>query len=402
MANKRFLRILFNVLVIVFGGLALWQFSFFRPYFGQPPAITHRISGNQTGPEDSVVAAPGLRYQRNAFARFWLGDHNRQRWATPVQVPVFRTGQPPHFFKILKRGGGMQTISFTLTDINGTAYALRSVDKNPVFALPPFARYTLVRSFVQDQISAADPYAFLVVAELARGAGIRQTQPQVVFVMPGDPAFQIFGIHKGGFFNLSQKYVEPSSLKQPNEKFTGFYTTLEMFHILDRDPAASVESAYYLKCRLFDLLISDWDRHAGQWDWLGFSGPKGTVFRPLPKDRDQALGYYEDGIIPALLTSKIGIRKFTSFTEEYNDVEGFTHNGRQLDERFLKHLKREQFIKTAKDLQLALTDMVLKNAVKQYPREVYPEAAPSIYRKLKARRDKLPEAALEFYKVYQD
>jgi hypothetical protein len=402
MANKQFFRTLLNLLVIVFGALATWRFSFFQPYFGQLPAPTYQFSEDKTGTTDTVAAAPGRCYQRTAFARFWLGDHNRQLWTTPVRVPVFRTGQPPHFFKIQKRGGGMQTISFTLTDKNGTAYALRSVDKNPVFALPPFARYTLIRSFVQDQISAADPYAFLVVAELSRAAGIRQTRPQLFFVMPGDAAFQTFGIHKGGFFNLSQKYVEPASLKQANEKFTGIYTTLAMFRILDRDPAASVDSAYYLKCRLFDLLISDWDRHAGQWDWMGFSGPKGTVFRPLPKDRDQALGNYEDGVLPAVLTSKIGIRKFTSFTEEYKDVAGFTHNGRQLDERFLKHLKPEQFIQAAKALQLALTYTVVKNAVKRYPREVYPEAAPNVFRKLKARREKLPEAALEFYQVYQE
>jgi hypothetical protein len=36
------------------------------------------------------------------------------------------------------------------------------------------------------------------------------------------------------------------------------------------------------------MLIGDWDRHDDQWRWAAFDEGKQTVFKAIPRDRDQA------------------------------------------------------------------------------------------------------------------
>jgi len=83
---------------------------------------------------------------------------------------------------VAKRGGGMQTTSFTILDKDSIVYTLRSVDKDPISVIPPFLWPTVFGSFVRDQISATDPYALRPELYLPTLAGIADTEAKLVFV----------------------------------------------------------------------------------------------------------------------------------------------------------------------------------------------------------------------------
>ena len=403
MTNHLSLKFLLQLLALVAGVFLSWNLNVFIPFQAHyPPLKAYQSTSGKPYP-DTVIAAPGLQYARRTTGEFLLGKHYRFLWTTPVKVPVLRLNQEKGGLKILRRGGGMQTTSFSLSNAAGEGYALRSVDKDPVHVIPAFLRTTFVAAFVRDQVSATDPFAGPVIAELSSQAGVPHTAPTLYFVLPEDSAFNRFGLQTGGFFNLSPKQPDLETMQQPGEHFMGLFSTEEMLHFLEqRKGKASVDTVLFLKCRLFDLLISDWDRHAGQWDWAGFSTQNHTVFRPVPKDRDQALGYYKDGILPYLLTRKFVVRKITSFTPEYEDVEGFSLNGRALDELFLKNIPENLFIAQAKRLQSKLPDAALQAAVKEYPPEIAPAFVQHTFLTLKSRREQLVEGAKLFYKTLQE
>ena len=401
MAKKHPFRIHLNAFVIIAGGLASWNLSFFWAYSAAyPPVVSFRLFPGTNGSPDSAVAAPGAHYRKGAFGNFLLGKHYRALWGQPVKVPVFGTGARGAALMLIKRGGGMQTTSFSLRNEAGESFTLRSVDKDPVPALPEFWQHTFISRFVRDQVSATDPYAFLVVNKLAKAAQVAQPEAKLVFIKPHDPAFSRLGFTRGGFFSLGPRLADTDQLKGTNQTFIGIFPTVAMLRMLARSPASAyVDTTYYLRCRLFDLYISDWDRHARQWDWAAFSAQGDTIFKALPKDRDQALGFYEDGFLPKLLTSDFAVRKITSFMPEYKDIEGFTWNGKILDQQFLKGVKEEAYVRAAQEIKTALSDQVLRQAVGRYPKEAYRLVAPKVYQTLKSRRDKLPQAARDFYRV---
>ncbi len=58
-----------------------------------------------------------------------------------------------------------------------------------------------------------------------------------------------------------------------------------------------LDEASYIRARLFDMLIGDWDRHEDQWRWASFKENGKTIYRPIPRDRDQAFSIMADGAL---------------------------------------------------------------------------------------------------------
>jgi hypothetical protein len=361
-----------------------------------PPGVFNFVPAQQN---KEVSASPGSHYERSIAGQFFLGKHYRFLWTNPIKVPVLSLKE--RNLKVAKKGGGMQTTSFTLLRPDGKQFLLRSVDKDTKSVLPPALQTTLLTSFVRDQISATDPYAFLVVAELARNAGIYHAYPELVYILPQNPAFKTYG-HIQGFYMLYPKEFSDFRLS-PQEKYLASYSTPEFQELTKKNrPTLKSDTLAYLECRLFDLFISDWDRHPGQWDWLAFSSQTDTIFRPVPKDRDQAMGYYQDGVLPWLLTRPFAVRKITSFTPEFEDMKGALQNGSALDNIILKSLPEDKFISVANQLKRKLPDKAIKVALQKYPPEIRNKIVPVNFPKLVSRRNKLTEAAREFYEVLHE
>src|SRR5256886_9592876 len=57
---------------------------------------------------------------------------------------------------------------------------------------------------------------------------------------------------------------------------------------LTADSRHRVDSRALLAARLVDVLVGDWDRHPEQWRWARFDEAGVHVWRPIPRDRDQA------------------------------------------------------------------------------------------------------------------
>ena len=387
--------------IVGVGAYFCLNYSFFLPFSGSyPPAAPFKVISYKNGVPDSVEAAAGVQYRKSGVGEFFLGKHYRFLWTTPVKVKVLNL--QAEGMRLTKRGGGMQTTSFTITDKNGQTYSLRSLDKDPISVIPQILWRTVLGSFIRDQVSATDPYALKPVLSLAEKAGIAQAEGRLVFVLPNDPAFRNFNLKKSLLFYLTPKYSTPIDSEKSEIQHLNFYSTEGMLKALERNPGNRIDTMQFLRCRLFDLYIGDWDRHAGQWDWVGFQARNDTVFQPIPKDRDQAFGNYEDGVFPFLLTRNFLVRKITSLTAEYEDIEGFSQNGSQLDERFLKAIPYEKFKPVIADLQARLNDEALANAIRQYPKPIYPFVSEQLLSTLKARREGLPQAAKIYGEVLKN
>jgi hypothetical protein len=50
-----------------------------------------------------------------------------------------------------------------------------------------------------------------------------------------------------------------------------------------------VDELQYLKARLIDILLGDWDRSADQWQWLKVQTPENVIWEPVPQHIDKHL-----------------------------------------------------------------------------------------------------------------
>ncbi|MCJ8166234.1 hypothetical protein MKJ04_15405 [Pontibacter sp. E15-1] len=347
---------------------------------------------------DSVWAIAGRHYDRSGFHRFFWGDHNRKAWTTPVKVPVLRLQELYGGLTIEKKGGGFQTTSFTLQDSLGRLYALRSLDKNPVSVVPPFWRRTFVANVLRDQTSASNPYAALVVPVLAAATGVYHSNPRIFYVDKQDTSFGPYAPEvQGKLFLLQEKFESTADLSPAHGTTVDFEDSDKAFQQRYARNNYRFNQKAFARARLLDVLLGDWDRHKRQWEWAVEKNGSEFTFTPIPKDRDQVFMKMDDGLVPAIATSKFLVRKFHSFDEEINDVKAYLINAQFMDERLLNELSLQDWLQIAGDMQRQLTDAVIMQAIRRLPPPIYRQYGAQTIRNLKSRRDQLPKVAKEIY-----
>ena len=338
--------------------------------------------------KDSVVISASDKYKDNVgFRKFFLGANYRKEWSTPIVLKEFNIHKVKGGLTIKSMGGGQQTKSLRLVDKDGTEWTLRTVDKDPEKALPENLRGTLAQGIVQDMISAAHPYAPLVVPALAKAVGVITPNPEFYFV-PDDPEF---GIYRELFANKVMLLEQ----REPGSGFVDTKSTGKVTNKMLEDNDHHIDQEKVLNARLLDMLIADWDRHADQWRWGTADTGKGKLYYPIPRDRDQAF-FNSDGLLLGYLSRK-QVPYLEGFKKKIKKISGLNYKERDFDRFFMNNLDEATWKKITADFQNKLTNEVIENAVTGFPAPIANMDAKLVSEKLKSRRDQLSKEALKYY-----
>ncbi|UOQ81927.1 hypothetical protein [Hymenobacter sp. 5414T-23] len=347
------------LLALLLGGTGCARDAYFQP--DARVAYPAPLAPNA----DSAVVTAGRHYRRGPLGRLLLGAHYRRAWATPVELPVFYPKNVvPGGLKFSKLGGGFQTTSATLTADDGRAFAIRTIDKDPYKTLPKVLRQGFVLTAVRDATSAGMPYGAMVVPRLAQAAQVPHATPRPYYIRTDEDGLDIASERfRGKVVILEQKLEGKANLTPLLRGATALEESEDMLEERYHSQEHTLDEAAFLRARLLDLWLGDWDRHEGQWSWASFPQENGrTLWRPVPQDRDQVFFRFNDGVL-TWLVSKI-VPKFRTFGPTYESVEGYTRNARFIDSRALSELPREQYLRIAQDLQQKLTNEVIHQAVR--------------------------------------
>ncbi|WP_436518029.1 BamA/TamA family outer membrane protein [Ekhidna sp. To15] len=346
---------------------------------------------------DSVVTVVASRkYEGDKGKHRWLGKNYRDVWSTPVQVDVFDLGKERGGLGVVKKGGGMQTKSLRLQAKDERQYVLRSIEKYPENAIPIPLQKTFAQDIVEDQISASHPYGAFIVPPLAEAANIYHTNPKPVFI-PDDPRLGQFQNTFAGTLALYEE--RPNEAASRDAHFGGGEDvdgTDKVIENLKEDNDNTVDQNFVVRNRLFDMWIGDWDRHDDQWRWAQFDQEKGNLYRPIPRDRDQAF-FMNEGIIPTIAARKWALPKIEGFDEEVDWAPGISQNARFFDRTFMNEPDWNDWLEQIKFLQQNLTDQVIENAVATWPDQIEELTGERIIKGLKARRTNMESYARELY-----
>ena len=350
---------------------------------------------------DSVLTTAGRHYNRHSgLYCLFLGRHYRRVWAAPAMVPVLKLATAvPGGLKAGKSGGGYQSISMSLDGPEGREYALRALDKEPSKTLPIVLRHTFVLNVVRDATSAAIPYGALTVPPLAQAAGVPHTRPRLVYVRADETGLGTMSARfQGKVSLLEEKYNSLASATPDLAGTTGFVGGEAMLKAVYQNPSFTVDQPAFLRARLLDIWLGDWDRHEGQWQWAAFTEPGGRVrYQGIPKDRDQVYFRFDDGLIPWLASRPFIAPQFQTFRAEYNNMAGLVYQARFIDQRCLSRMTRADFQRLARDLQSRLPDTLIERAMHRLPPAVFALEGARIGAALKARRQTMLQAAEAYY-----
>lgn len=337
------------------------------------------------------------QYNRSGVHNFLFGKHYRKEWSTPVNVPSIRLDTIAGGLTPYEESGGRQSRGLKLHDKQGREYVLRTVDKSFERALPEIYRGTFVQDWVNDQVTISHPYAVFTIPPMAEAAKIYHSDPVIGYI-PKQAALKGYNNKYGGYLYMVEQRPDENWETADNfgnaTKIVGTDKMLEK--ILD-DPRNQVDQVAYARARLFDMFIGDWGRHDDNWRWGVFKENGKNIYRPIPRDRDQAYSKF-DGLLPKAVLLFARLQYLQSFDYTIKDVKSYGFTSRFLDHHLLTQVTEQQWKGQARDLQRLLTNEVIEQAVKRMPPEVFDISGPDIISKLKSRRSHLEEYATEYYK----
>lgn len=335
---------------------------------------------------DSVLVQISNKYSNpSLLTKIFMGSNYRSEWETPVMLPILNIkalGLTPK-----ELGGGRQTKSLQLLDKDSVEWALRTIDKDVSPVIPKLIRNKFTLSIVQQMVSAAHPFAPLTIPTLATAVGVPAASPTFYYV-PDDPAL---GKFKDIFANticlVERRNILPGKFKTDNaEKMIG--------RTLENDRYAINQEAY-LRARLLDMLIADWDRHYDQWRWLPKDSAAKIVYYALPKDRDQAY-FYSHGLLLKFL--RLFALKYTvGFSEKTTNIVKLNGVALTLDQFIITELNKSDWERIANDVYNHLSDEIITGAIRKMPQAIYALNGTTITQKLIDRKKTIAADVMKYY-----
>ena len=347
---------------------------------------------------------------KSGFYKYIWGERYRKYYGTQVSAPTVNLDTLFGGLKPYRKGGGHQSKSLQLINKEGKRYVMRAIRKSATVYLQAMAfkdQYiegqfddTVTEKLLQDFYTGSHPYAPFVTGGLSDAVNLYHTNPVLYFV-PKQNALAAFNADFGDELYMIEEHVSDG---HGNLKSFGnsnkIESTDDLMKKLRKDEKYKVDDEVYLRARLFDMAIGDWDRHTDQWRWAEFKEEGKVVYRPIPRDRDQAFSNMGDGALMNLATRIVPpLKLMEGFNDDVRNVKGFNFSPFSLDMMLLNETTKKQWEEQVTFIQNNLTDAVIDNAFKVFPKEVQGETINEIKRVLKSRLNNLSKIADEYYKV---
>ncbi len=329
------------------------------------------VARAQVAADSLVPASSAYRFSGGSagFDRWIYGSRYRSLWAIPVAAPALRVD--------LGRSDsvpGERRVWVWTPD--GELWEYFPLDRDLVSSAPPAFQQNLLPTTIQGLNPVRHPGAAPVVEALATAVGVPISPTSLVRLV--DTTTETDGGRLGWLVRAG----------------SGGRTTVEVLDSLRARGGRDFDARAYLRDRLFDTFIGQWDVAPEQWRWRRDEGSGRWI--PEPRSREFAFAKF-DGLLARFAGAFLP--GFVNFDRSYQGQLGVTPYQRGLDRQLLALLDRPVWDSVAAALQTALTDGVIDSAVGQLPPEYRAAAAAPLATALQSRRDRLPHAARDLYRL---
>lgn len=375
---------------------------------GDEKAVASNYSQNTTKTKSASIYTKEATNKSQFYKKLW-GNRYRDDYSEEINAPTVRLDTLFGGLTPIRKGGGHQSKSLRLKDSKGREYVMRALKKSALQYLQAVAfkeQYiegqfndTYTEGLLLDLFTGAHPYAPFAIATLADAAGVYHTNPVLYYV----PKQNTLGAFNNEFGDELYMIEERAADGHGNNEGFGFsdelISTSDMLINLNKDEKYSVDEAAYIRARLFDMLIGDWDRHQDQWRWAIFKKEGDIIYKPVPRDRDQAFSKMADGTMLSIATTLIpGARLLRSYNEDIKSVKWFNVEPYALDLALINEADMQKWNAQVKQITTNLTDDVIDAAFTNLPKEINIESINDIKNKLKGRRANLQKISDTYFK----
>ena len=349
---------------------------------------------------------------KSSFYQFLWGKRYRKYFGTKVNAPTVDLDTLFGGLKPVRKGGGHQSKSLRLRDKNGREYVMRALRKNAVQYLQAVAfkdQYvegqfndTETENLLNDVFTGSHPYAPFTIGTLADAIGVYHTNPVLYYI----PKQNSLGHFNTEFGNELYMIEERAASGHGDKASFGFankvISTDDLLKNLSKNENHLIDEKAYIKARLFDMLIGDFDRHEDQWRWAVFKVDKKTIYRPIPRDRDQAFSIMGDGLLLKYATNYIpALQAMNAYSKNIKNPKKFNLSPYPLDMSLITQSNKSDWDTQVKLITKNITDAIIDKAFKHFPTEFNDVTILDIKKKLQGRRNNLQQISDTYFHEIQ-
>src|SRR5690606_25344186 len=327
------------------------------------------------------------------FTSVW-GKHYRDLYSTKITAKVAILDTLYGGVDIVQKGGGNQTRSLRLRAKDGREFSMRAVKKSATQYLQSVVfkntyveddfQQTEVENLVLDFYTAAHPYAYATIPKLSKAVDVFYNESELFYV-PKQKHLGDFNADFGDELYLIEERQE--SNLQHYDNADDMESSMDIIAKVREDEKYKIDEVAYIRARLFDMLIGDWDRHQDQWRWAQFDQDNGDkLYKPIPRDRDQAFSNFDGALLDVMKLISPAAKQLQVYDSTLTDIKWMNSAGIKLDRMLVQKSNKEIWLQQAEFLQNNLTDDVILEAFNDVPKEVQDETLADIQQKLKGRR----------------
>ncbi|WP_203296306.1 metallophosphoesterase [Luteirhabdus pelagi] len=384
-----------------------------KPVFEKPEPFALEVDPD-TFPvtEKAAVYRPDSLRQSLFFTTVW-GRKYQSDYTTPVTAKVALLDTLYGGLEVVRKTGNEQYNVLLLKDSEGNQYRMRSLKKGVLDISQPKVfeeegkeeettsddSNTIPKgSFDVDFYTATHPYAALALPTLAEAVDIFHNESEL-FYIPKQSRLGGYNENFGDELYMLSKAPSESGKDEPLFEYPDLIeTTDDILTKLKKGREVLVDEQNYIRSRLFDMLVGDWDREKDHWRWAEYANSDETLYLvPIPLHRDDAFSSFEGSIFDVARSIFGRSYQRQVYSENFNNLRWFNEEGVVLDRALLEQSVRSDWKQGAEFIQMQLSDSIIEAAFTKVPTEVQSESLQNLISTLKQRRDKLVEAADSYY-----
>lgn len=346
------------------------------------------------------IYPPSATNKSDLYNKLW-GEHYRKLYSVPIAVPAVT---------LQSLWGGM-TVVEQAADFQGL---LLKNDRQQLCLLKPLGGYTTfmeseffqevynkkvfkntyLDQFIGDAYTIINPYTFISADYLARSSGLSSNNSRI-FYLPEHSTRDTVADGTPIENKLVSVIDVPDFNIRPN-----ILLTEELLDTIQADKNFQVNQELYIRERLLDMLIGDWNKIPENWNWLGRNAGDSILFAPIVIDRNHAFTKV-DGILFKQMLRVLGLSFIVNYDASLKSVRKENTLGFALDMALASQSDVSVWIEQARFIQRTLTDSVIGEAFALLPKGVEDKEVERISRTIKERRGKLEKIATSYFASLQ-
>ena len=348
---------------------------------------------------------------KNKFYQTLWGKRYRKYYSTKINAKTVGLDTLFGGLTPKRKGGGHQSVSLILKDKSGKEYVMRAMRKSATKYIQTTGFKdqnvdglfddTATENLILDVFTASHPYAPYTISTLSDAVGLFHTNPKLYYV-PKQNALKSYNKEYGDALYMIEEraasgHGDLTSFGHANKVIS----TDDMLKKLRISGKYSFDQTTYIKARLFDMVIGDWDRHQDQWRWTQIKDKNGLIiFKPIPRDRDQAFSIMGDGFLLGIATKIVpSLKLLKAYDDELKNPKWFNFEPYPLDMALINGTDKKIWDEQVAYIQNNIIDAVIDEAFTHFPKEVQDETIKIIKQKLKGRLNNLQHISNSYYKL---